>query len=299
MLQTIEELGYHPNAVARSLTNKRTRTIGVLFPMLSSEFAAGLLQGIESYAHACGYSVLVCNTDEDGKRTLDYLQTLREKQADGILFVSEALTEPYLAALRRMDVPVVLINSETADPRFPHVKVDDAQAAYDAASYLIAQGHRDIAMIAGTEKDPVAGAPRVQGCRQALLDHGLPWVPERVVYGDFFYESGAVAMRRLLERGLPFTAVFAASDEMAAGAMHHALAAGIRVPEELSVIGYDDIRLARMVHPPLTTVHQPLAELGRTAVEKLIAMAETGQPGESVRIAHRIVERQSVRSLST
>ncbi|MFB9324664.1 LacI family DNA-binding transcriptional regulator [Paenibacillus aurantiacus] len=298
VLAAIEEMGYRPNAIARSLNNRRTHTIGVLFPALNSEFSSALLHGIEDYAHRRQYSVLVCNTDVDGRRTMNYLKVLREKQVDGLIFVSEVLTDAYRTELAAMNIPVVLVASSDDDPRYPHVKVDDRQAAYDATSYLIGKGHRRIAMISGTADDPIASRPRIEGYEQALLDHGVAALPEWIAYGDFFYESGTLAMEALLKRGLDLTAVFAASDEMAAGAMHAAARAGLRVPEDLSIIGYDDIRLAMMVHPPLTTVHQPLREMGQEAAAKLLLMAESAQTARSLIVPHRIMERQTVRDIN-
>lgn len=299
VLAAIEEMGYRPNAIARSLNNRRTQTIGVLFPALTSEFSSSLLHGIEDYAHRRQYSVLVCNTDVDGHRTMNYLQVMREKQVDGLIFVSEVLTEAYTAELGAMNIPVVLVASSTDDPRYPHVKVDDRQAAYDATGYLIHKGHRRIAMISGTPGDPIASLPRIEGYKQALLDHGVAAAPEWIAYGNFYYESGALAMEALMKRDLGITAVFAASDEMAVGAMHAAARLGLQVPEDLSIIGYDNIRLATMVHPPLTTVHQPLREIGQEAAAKLLQMAESGQAARSLIVPHRIMERQTVKDMNS
>lgn len=299
VMRTIEEMGYHPNAIARSLNNRRTQTIGVLFPAVSNEFSSALLHGIEDYAHSRNYSVLVCNTAVDGSRTLSYLQVLREKLVDGVVFASEVLREEYAKVLEAMNVPVVLLSSEAGHLSYPHVKVDDRKAAYDAVRYLIGKGHREIAMISGTKDDPMAGVPRVEGYKQALLDNGLPFREERVAYGNFFFESGLHAMEALLKEAEGFTAVFAASDEMAVGALTCVTKQGIRVPEELSIIGYDNIRLSMMVQPPLTTVSQPLAEMGQSAAGKLIHMIETGETVTSSIVPHQIVERQSVREIHT
>lgn len=299
VLKTIEEMGYHPNAIARSLNNRRTQTIGVLFPAVSNEFSSALLHGIEEYAHNRNYSVLVCNTAIDGSRTMRYLQVLREKLVDGIIFASEVLREEYAKAMEAMKVPVVLLSSETELPGYPHVKVDDKRAAYDAVSYLIGKGHREIAMISGTKDDPLAGTPRVEGYKQALLDHGLVFREDRVAYGNFFFESGSQAMEALLKQSEGFTAVFASSDEMAVGAIAYAANQGISVPEQLSIIGYDNIRLSMMAQPPLTTVSQPLIEMGQSAAVKLIYMIETGETETSSIVPHQIVERQSVREFHT
>lgn len=297
VLQAIRETGFHPNAVARSLSNRRTRTIGVLLPNVADAFSGALLYGVEAYAHSRQYCVLICNTAEDGRRTMSGLQVLREKQVDGILFASEALLDEYRQALLQMKVPAVLIATESSDPRFPSVKVNDRQAAYDAVCHLIGCGHREIAMIAGTARDPIAGVPRLDGYRQALADNGLPFRQERVAFGDFFFDSGAAAMEQLLGQAPGFTALFAASDEMAAGAMGCAASRGLRIPGDLSIIGYDDLKLARMIQPPLTTVRQPLAAMGQEACARLLGMIEAGGTAASCVMAHSIIERQTVRFL--
>ncbi|MWV42181.1 substrate-binding domain-containing protein [Paenibacillus sp. HJL G12] len=296
VLQAIEELGYHPNAIARGLINKRTQTIGVLFPNVSSGFSSEILHGIEEVAHEKGFSVIVCNTAEDGKRTMKYLQVLREKQVDGIVFTSEVLKDEYYQALKEMSIPVVLVNTQSHKHMIPYVKVDDRQAAYQATAYLIEKGHREIAMISGHLWDPIAGAPRMEGYRQALEDHGIEFLESRVAYGDFHWESGRRAMESLLAEAPSFTALFAASDEMAIGAMGAVFEKGMRIPDDLSIIGYDDLTLSKSVFPPLTTIHQPLAQIGCLASDKLIALIEDSQNVSSSIVSHHIVERQTVRS---
>ncbi|MNO16780.1 Catabolite control protein A [compost metagenome] len=296
--ETIKEIGYQPNAIARGLINKRTQTIGVMFPNVSSAFSSDLLHGIDGFAHDRNYSVVVCNTDQDGKRTLKYLQLLREKQVDGIIFSSEVLKKEYYEVLESMNIPVVLVSSQTDFAKVPYVKVDDYQAVYDAIGYLISKGHSRIAMISGTKGDPIAGTPRVEGYRKALEAHSLPFDSRYLVYGDFLYESGTMAMETLLREAPEATAVFAASDEMAIGALSTAARHGLIVPRDISIMGYDDLRLAQMVTPPLTTVRQPLYEIGKTASEKLIRMIETEDNVGSIIVPHSIVERQTVRTLT-
>ncbi|QQZ63607.1 substrate-binding domain-containing protein [Paenibacillus sonchi] len=296
--QAIKELGYQPNAIARGLINKRTQTIGVMFPKVSSAFSSDLLHGIDEFAHDSNYSVVVCNTDNDGKRTMKYLQLLREKQVDGIIFSSEVLSKEYYEVLESMKIPVVLVSSQTDFAKVPYVKVDDYQAVYDAIQYLISKGHRKIAMISGTKGDPIAGTPRVQGYRKALEANGIAFDSSRLVYGDFSFESGSRAMEALLRKAGEVTAVFAASDEMAIGALSAALKHGLNVPEDISIMGYDDLKPAQMVTPPLTTVRQPLYEMGKIASEKLIRMIETGEIAANRIMAHSIVERQTVRTLA-
>ncbi|WEK53747.1 MAG: LacI family DNA-binding transcriptional regulator [Candidatus Cohnella colombiensis] len=298
VLQAIEELGYRPNAIARGLINKRTQTIGVLFPDVSSSFSSDILNGIEETSHEHGFSVIVCNTARNGERTLKYLQVLQEKQVDGVIVASQSINQAYEAELMSMNVPVVLINTLAHHNQIVTVKVDDRQAAYDATAYLISNGHREIAMISGNRDDLLAGSTRLSGYRQALEDQGLTYVEDRIAYGDFRYESGRSAMKQLLDTNLPFTALFVASDEMAIGAMGVAHEAGIRIPEDISIIGFDDLLISRMSIPPLTTIHQPLQQMGRSASEMLIRMMDTSGEVHPIIAEHSIVERATVRRLA-
>ncbi|MFD1775878.1 LacI family DNA-binding transcriptional regulator [Paenibacillus rhizophilus] len=296
--EVIKEIGYQPNAIARGLINKRTQTIGVLFPSVSSSFSSDILQGVEDFAHGRNYSIVVCNTDDDGKRTMKYLQLLREKQVDGIIFSSSELKDEYREAIGNMKIPVVLISSQSNDSAIPYVKIDDSLAAYDAVDYLVAKGHRKIAMISGGKDDILTGSPRVQGYLRALQKHGIPFDERYLVYGDFRFESGSREFENLLRTVPDLTAVFAASDEMAIGVLSAAYKHGLTVPGDISVIGLDGLPLSSMVVPPLTTVRQPLVEMGQMASEILIQMIETGQAATGTIVPHSIVERQTVRTLA-
>lgn len=296
VMKAVEETGYQPNAIARGLINKRTQTIGVLLPSVSSSFSSELLHGIEQYANDSNYSVVICNTGDDGNRTLKYLQVLREKQVDGVIFASEALKDEYYQAIQSMGIPTTLVSSHSDRKSVPYVKVDDFKASYDAVSYLIGKGHTRIAMIAGTKEDRIAGVPRVNGYLQALQDRGLTFREQDLVHGDFKFESGQSAMEELHRQSSGITAVFAASDEMAIGALSYAATHGIRIPDDISLIGYDDLKLAEMVVPSLTTIHQPLSDMGALACQKLISMIETGAQEESSIVKHWIIERNTVKA---
>lgn len=285
----IDELGYKPNAVARGLVSSKTDTIGVLLPCVTGRFSSELLKGIEKIAHSRGCSVIICNTDRNGERTMSYLRTLSEKRVDGILFISELLTEQYGSYLESLRIPVVLVATSSSIFPFSSVKVDDYSAAYSEAEYLISKGHRRIGFIAGNPQDPIAGAPRIEGYRAALNDAGIPFDPACEVYGDFHFESGIASMAILDTRSLGITAVCAASDEMALGAMTYLHRQKRRLPEQMSVIGYDDTLDAQMAYPSLTTVHQPIELMGQKAMELL----SVKQP-EHMILEHHICERESV-----
>lgn len=294
VLKAAEELGYRPNALARGLVSRRTQTIGVLFPEVSGSYSAELLHGIEEAANDRGFSIIVCNTAREGERTTKYLRVLREKQVDGVVFVSQFVDAAREQELLEMRVPVMLVNTLAERGSLPHIKVDDREASREATAHLIGLGHREIAMIGGSPDDRVAGGPRIDGYREALEASGIPYRRELVACGGFRFEDGRLAMDRLLTEAPPFTAVFAASDEMAVGAMAAARGRGLRVPHDLSIVGYDDLIFARMCEPPLTTIRQPLAEMGRLATERLIARIE-GEPGadDSVIVPHELVKRGS------
>jgi LacI family transcriptional regulator len=226
---------------------------------------------------------------------MEYLDVLGERRVDGILFTSERVKPEYERAFRELAIPVVLVSSMSKDYDLPYIKVDDEAAAYDMTRYLIAKGHHRIGLITGSPKDPIAGLPRIDGFRRAMREESLEVPPDWIVEGDFHYESGCRAMTRLLSAAQAMTAVFATSDEMALGALSSAFSAGMRVPDRISVAGYDDTLDAQMAIPPLTTVHQPIMEMGAQATEMLLGEEDKRQ---SVVLEHTIVERGSVKEVA-
>ncbi len=167
VMKVIRDIGFHPNGIARGLINNRTNTIGVLLPELGSSFSSKVLDGIEECAHENHFSTIVCNTGPSGKRTLEYMNVLREKKVDGLVFASAMLqTESYQEALS-LEIPMILLSSMSYRHAIPYVKVDDKQAAYHATSYLIENGHTKIAMISGPKSDELAGLPRYKGFKKS------------------------------------------------------------------------------------------------------------------------------------
>ncbi|TDL31933.1 LacI family transcriptional regulator [Jeotgalibacillus sp. S-D1] len=296
VLNTIERLGYSPNAIARGLISKQSNTIGVLFPDVSGLISAEILQGIEEAAHAQEFSVIVCKTDSDGKKTMDNLRLLHEKQVEGIIFTSQMLTNEYASFIEKMGVPVITVSSYSEKEGIPAVKVDDEAAACDAVRYLISQQHTQIGMISGPPTDPLAGTPRINGYKRALEEAGIEYDESKVAWDSgFYFEHGEIAFSKLHELHPQLTALFAASDELGVSAISCAYDLGLRVPDDLSIIGYDGTRLAKMSNPPLTTVSQGFEEMGRKSAELLFESIETGEPSPGAAIQHRIVERKSVK----
>ncbi|RKQ32515.1 LacI family DNA-binding transcriptional regulator [Oceanobacillus halophilus] len=299
VLEVIDELGYHPNSIARGLISKRTHTIGVLLPKISSMLMNEVIRGIEDTTHQNGSSVIVCHTESNGQKTMQYLQLLKDKQVDGIIFTSERLKEEYYQFVKKMEKPMVLLSTESYDFSIPFVKVNDQHAAYTATEYLIKKGHRNIGMISGNPEDQVAGQPRINGFLQAMNNYQIPVSHEHVVSEDgFSFEDGLKAFPRLIRQHPDLTAIFAASDEIALGVISAAYEMNIKVPDQLSVIGYDNINIAQMSIPPLTTVAQPLYDMGEKATEMIFEMIEKNQTVESRIFSHQVVERKSVKDLN-
>jgi LacI family transcriptional regulator len=299
VLEVIEQVKFYPNALARGLIHKRTETLGVLIPDVSNLFFAEVFRGMEDAAHENGDNLIICNTDSDKNRMISYLGILNEKQIDGIVFTSEPVYPDYYDIFNRLNVPIVLASTHSLEYEIPSVRVNDEQAGFDATEYLIQQGHTKIGMISGPSTDPIAGLPRLQGFMRAMRTNNLEVpVNDCVEYGSYRYDDGYEAMKRLIDKFPEVTAVFAASDEMALGAITFLHQKQIRVPEQVSIIGFDNTRIANMCLPKLTTVAQPLHNIGYQAVKKLEELLEKGSVKElRSYVPHKIIERDSVRKV--
>ncbi|NFH69287.1 LacI family transcriptional regulator [Clostridium botulinum] len=297
VLKVVDEIGYKRNAIARSLSTNTTRTIGVILPDVSTSFDGEIIRGIEDVAHDNNYSVILCNAGSKGVRTLEYLRILEERQLDAVIIVSIKIEDEYYKALKKINIPYILISTTSPKYDMPHIKVDDLSAAYTATKYLLDRGHRKIAMISGNQDDTIAGLPRVQGYIKALSDYGISVDEKLITYGDFSYKSGIECMNTLLERKKDFTAIFIASDDMALGVLNVAYRKKIRVPDDLSIVGYDNTKVAIMSIPPLTTLSQPLYEMGCRAFNEILNMLNGNDSKEQIIMKHNIAERETVKWL--
>jgi LacI family transcriptional regulator len=298
VLNAIERLGYRPNAVARGLASKKTTTVGVIIPDISSLFFSELARGIEDIATMYKYNIILCNSDQRLEKELQQINTLLEKQVDGMLFMGAEIKEEHLQVLTSASVPTVLAATRDVDNKLPSVSIDHFQAGYDATKALIDRGNRRIAMITGPLSDPLAGLMRYEGYKQALADAGIALEEDLVGTGNLFYESGLAATKKFLELKEPPTAIFAASDEMAIGAIHAVLDSGLSVPNDIEVIGHDNIRLADMVRPRLTSVVQPMYDIGAVAMRLLTKYMNNEHVEQHVvLLPHRIEYRGSTKPL--
>ncbi|WP_425145212.1 LacI family DNA-binding transcriptional regulator [Deinococcus sp.] len=265
----IQALGYHPNELARGLRRKQSSTIGLLIPNITNSFYAEMAHELQTYCHRHGFLVLLCDSDGVRKREEQYVQALRSKQVEGLVAIPYSDPEELLRPVVEAGIPVVLLEHEMTD--VPCIKIDEFRGGQLSTQYLIGLGHRRIALLRQRPTSALSSR-RVDGYRQALKDAGLPYDPALVFECDSSQEAGYRVMRQLLLRGHPPTAVFAHNDLLAMGVCHAVRQAGLSVPEDVSVVGYDDISSAGYLNPPLTTVRFPKAEMGRLAGEMIVRM---------------------------
>ncbi len=295
VLEAVSALNYAPNSVARSLKVNNTRTIGLLVTASANPFFAEVVKGVEDYCFNQRYSLILCNTENQLERQRHYLRMLMEKRVDGLLVICTDLDDEIQTLLRSYQhVPQVVMDwGGRCD--FANVINDNVRTgAYLAGKYLVEQGHRDIACITGQLAKQTTQL-RLDGVRDALAEAGLTLAPDNILEGDYEMQSGFDAMQRLIARAQRPTAVFAFDDPMAIGAICAATQAGLRVPEDISMVGYDDVEMARFSSPPLTTIRHPKAELGAHAVELLVSrIRNKEQSAEAVDVQPELVIRHSV-----
>jgi len=271
VFRVAEELNYTPNQIARSLVKQKTHVIGLVISDIYNQYFAAVTGGIEEIASLHEYSLIISTTGGREKEELKYINILKEKRVDGIIFMSGRMPESCLKALRETSIPTVVV-ARKIDDSIPSIHIDNIKESYKAVEYLIELGHEKIAMISGTFEDVESGYNRFIGYKKALEDNGLPFREEYVAEGDFRLATGKVAMKRFLNlKELP-TAIFAGSDEMAVGAIKAIKEVGLNVPDDISVIGFDNNIISQACDPELTTVGQPAKSLGKKAMGMLYNM---------------------------
>lgn len=297
-MKIVEETGFQPNAIARSLVNKETRIIGVMVPDISNNFYSNLIYGIDSIISEYDYSMFLAISDEAVEKELKYLRLFKEKQLDGVILSSIHFLEGHIQTLHEIQVPLVVTGHDLPGYQIPTVNVNNVQAAYDATAYLISQGHKKIACVSGPLWDPPCGLDRMGGYRKAMRANDLP-IPEGFVSeGDFTARSGYEAMRKIFEEKVRPTAVFVATDMMAVGVLNYLHDQGIRVPEDVSVMGFDNLEIASLTRPMLSTVHNDPFMYGRAAGEQLLKQIRNEPVERMSTVPHDLVIRQSVSALT-
>ena len=295
VLQVIEEVGYAPNALGRSLRKRSTHRILFLLPSISQEFLSGVARGAEQEAWRRGYQIVFSVTHSNAELERQYVKMLPQRSVDGILFTTSQLTAQELSDLSSR-YPAVMCSEWVEGATLPYVGIDNEQAAYEVTKYLIGGGCRRIAIIA--QPRDYSSRLRLKGYQRALLEKGIPDRPEYHIQGDYSITSGAHACRKLFSLPEPPDAVFAGSDLMAAGVIRRMYEMGLHPGEDAAVFGFDNIDLARVLTPSLSTVSQSKLQMGRKAMELLLERIENSFCKQQyVQIEHKLIFRESTRRI--
>ncbi len=283
VLETAERLGYVANLQARSLAGGRSRIIGLLVPGLDNAYIGEVVRGIDEELARANYDLMLYTTHRHRGKEPVYVKTIVNGIVDGLLLIVPLDPVAYLKNLRERQFPYVVIDHQGFDDFSPTVVATNWQGAYDATSYLIQLGHRRIGFVAGTPELSSA-TERLNAYQAALYTHEISFDAALVQNGDFQQEGGYLAAKILLNLDVPPTAIFASNDSSALGVYDAVHEFGLRIPHDISVVGFDDTLQAAVMYPPLTTVRQPLMDMGRTATRMLLNLIK-GQPPPN----HRIV----------
>ncbi|AUV88774.1 substrate-binding domain-containing protein [Vibrio campbellii] len=294
-----KELNYYaPSALARSLKVNRTKTIGMLVTTSTNPFFGEVVKGVERSCYHKGYSLILCNTEGDNERMRESINTLLQKRVDGLILMCSSLEGERIDVFERYpDIPVVVM--DWGPMLFTSDKIQDnsLRGGYLAAKYLIDCGHKEVGCITGPLIKHQAQM-RYEGYKRAMLEAELEFNANWIVESDFECEGGYQAFKKIVERGPLPSSIFVSNDMMAMGVINAANELGIQIPEQLSIIGYDDIHIAKFMSPSLTTIHQPKYRLGQAAVETLLRkLDEKSDEAQVVQLEPTLVERNSVRLL--
>jgi LacI family transcriptional regulator, repressor for deo operon, udp, cdd, tsx, nupC, and nupG len=292
VLAAIKTLNYQPNLLGRNLRRMETRMILVLLPNISNSFYSKIVKGIEDVAHSNGYNIMLCNTNLDKQREKLYLDLLKNRLADGVIFMAPELNKKELNEIGKQ-FPVVQCCEYIKGANVSHVTIDNNQAAKKMVKHLISLGHKRIAMISCKNKF-VSTYEREEGYKKALEECGIAPEASLIKYGDFTFKSGLDAMKQILNASEKPTAVFTISDMMAIGAIKAIKSWGLKVPEDIAVAGFDNVSFASMYDPALTTISQNQYALGCTAMDLLLEIIrkDIKQPQELI-LDHELILRES------
>jgi LacI family transcriptional regulator len=291
IFKIMERLQYQPSVIASALTGKRTYTVGMLIPDISNPFFAEIARAVEDQAHHSGYSVIICSTDNKDERVERYIALLEQKSVDGIIVGTGIGNTEILSRLQKKQIPIAMIAREASSLEVDTVVADDYVGGLLAARHLTELGHRRLAILSENLKVS-SSRERIRGFKQGLQDAGIPFEDESIVICEYKVEEGRRGALELLQRSgadRP-TAIFCCNDLLAIGALQAAKELKVRVPDELSVVGFDDTVLATVTDPPLTTVAQPMEHMGKLVFNLLIENL-----GKSDAIKQRVVLRPELK----
>lgn len=294
ILKLIEELNYKPNSVARGLVMQKTHTIGLIIPDISNPFFPQVARAIEDKAQKSGYSIIFFNTDNHLEKEKKAVELFKSKQVDGLIVSLSLGNEEILKELKAANYPVVQIDRSVLSNSYPLVSIDNKNSAYQMVEYMLKKGYKKIAHITGDLKTTTA-RDRLAGYKKALNDYQVEINEDYIIKGDYTQQLAFEAMQTLLKLKEPPTAVFAANDLSAAGVYKALFAAGLNIPADIAVAGHDDIDIASLLRPELTTMRQPKYSLGEKAVSVLLKMIDNYEAEVEAQILKtKLVIRESV-----
>ena len=293
VLEVIDRLDYRPNAVARGLASKRTTTVGVVIPDITNTYFAALAKGIDDIAEMYKYNIVLANSDEDDEKEVAVVNTLFSKQVDGIIFMGYHLTEKIRSEFSRSRTPVVLAGTVDVEHQLPSVNIDYKNATADAVRHLLKR-NKKIAFVSGPLVDDINGKIRLVGYKEALKEAGVNYSEGLVFESKYRYDDGYTLAERLVSSKA--TAAIVTGDELAAGLLNGLADHGISVPEDFEIITSDDSQIARYTRPNLTTIAQPLYDLGAISMRMLTKIMHKEELEErEVLLPHGLTERKSTR----
>lgn len=292
----IVKLNYRPNLLAKRLSTGRTEAIGLVTPEIANPFFAELAAAVEAEAQRHGYAVYMSSTQGDPAREIDAIQRLQDQHVDGLIMMTNQPDDGTLAELLSQQRNVVLLDEDIPGVSLPRVFVENEEGCYRATRHLIEAGHRDIAIVSGPQ-NLFSVRERLAGFERAMGEAGLAVPPGWVLLGEYSREYGRNAAALLFGGTIRPTAIMACSDYIAIGILSAARQMGVAVPGDVSLVGFDDMPFAELVDPPLTTVRQPIAEMGRAAFEQLLALMNNAEVVPQARLPVELIIRHSVRNL--
>ncbi|MCI6190946.1 MAG: LacI family transcriptional regulator [Clostridium sp.] len=296
VLDAIKKLGYRPNIVARSLKTQKTSTIGILIPDIASQFYPDIVRGAEDVTNIYDYNIILCNSDFDVEKEKEYLRVLKEKMVDGVIYISSSLNEEILDLINELDLKTVLVETKDKDGRLPSVTIDNISASYEGTKYLIDLGLKNLAFIGVNGENMNAWGERYIGFVNALKDSGLELDEELCYFKNLTVKTGYQAIQRFTENNKMFDGIVCASDEIAMGAINALREKGVRVPEDVSVIGFNNNILGEIFYPKLTTISQPSYDMGSVAVRMLIKILNKRElDNPNYVLNYEIIKRESTK----
>ncbi|MBW4082695.1 LacI family DNA-binding transcriptional regulator [Paenibacillus sp. S150] len=287
VLQAIRELNYTPNAMGKQLRSRKTMTLGVVVTDIRVSYNAEIIKGIENSANRLGYKILICDAQNEKDKELEYLSLLQNRTADGMILVAPQLPDGEITVLADAGYSLGVIGRRLEHADIPCAFTDNREIGRTVVRHLVENGHRMIACLCGYANAPDS-RERLEGYREGLAEAGLPYQPQLTGNGDFCEEGGYEAFKRLYAEPSGFTAVFTANDEMALGVYKACAELGLNIPDAMAVVGVDNIRLTHYVEPKISSVEQPLYEMGVRLAERLI-----DRMNGNVSSGHRLIELKS------